>query len=437
VTDTFRSILHFVLVLACMSAIGCASFQPVPMDRVPFKKRSVTQSDGNVTVTAVALSAEESKQVFGVDVAERDIQPVWLEIDNREDYPCWVFPVNTDPNYYSPAEVAYLNRLCWSPEENKRMRLYFESLNMTWAIPADSAVSGFIHTRTDPGLKYINVTLWSLHGVKRFRFLVEAPGIKADYQEVDIKKLYSPEDYIECDEERLRAELEKLPCCTTDKDGRRQGDPLNLVFIGDAVDVLTALIGSGWDVTEKLSSGSVWRTARSFLFGKRYRNSPVSRLYVFGRSQDAAFQKARETVSERNHLRVWLTPLRFEGLPVWIGQITRDIGVKLTLSTGFLVTHVIDADVDNDRYYLIQTVADANALARFGYVKGVGPTTPENPRFNLGGDPYYTDGLRAVLQCTKTPVMLTSVQFFDWDWRPSAEPYARAEGRKVLEDEGK
>ena len=432
--NTFRSILHFFLVLGCMSAIGCASFQPVPMDQVPFKERAVTQTVGNVTVTFAALGPEESKQVFGVDVAARGIQPVWIEVDNREEEPCWLFAIHTDPDYYSPAEVAYLNRICCSPEENNRMRAYFESMNVPWLIPPGRIASGFIHTKMDPGLKYVNVTLWSLKGVKRFRSLVEAPGIKADYQEVDVKKLYPPEAYMDCDEERLRAELEKLPCCTTDKSGERQGDPLNLVFIGDAEDVLTALVGSGWDVTEKLSAGSVWHTVRSFLFGKRYRHSPVSRLYVFGRSQDAAFQKARETVSERNHLRVWLTPLRFEGLPVWIGQITRDIGVKLTLSTGFLVTHVIDADVDNDRRYLIQTVADAKALAKLGYVTGVGTATLEDPRFNLGRDPYFTDGLRAVMQCTKAPVDFTSIQFFDWDWPPHTEPYARAQSREVLDD---
>jgi len=426
-----RSGLQVVLAIALASAMGCASFQPVPMNQVPFKSRAVTQSEGDLTATVVALGPEESKKVFGVDISVRDVQPVWLKIENRGKDPYWNFPIHTDPDYYSPAEVAYVNRLCCSPEENDRMRALFERMAFPWLIPPGRTVSGFIHTRMDPGLKYVNVTLWSLKGIKYFHFLVEAPGIEADYQGVDLGKLYPAGAYIDCDEKRLRAELEKLPCCTTDKNGRRQGDPLNLAFIGDVGDVLTGLMGSGWDVTEKLSSSSVWRTVRSFLFGKRYRHAPVSSLYVFGRRQEAAFQKARETISERNHLRVWLTPLRFEGLPVWIGQISRDIGVKLSLATGFLTTHVIDPDVDNDRFYLIQTIADAKALARLGYVKGVGAAPPENPRFNLGGDPYYTDGLRAVLQCTKQPVDFTGIRFFDWEWRPEAEPYVRSQQRKA------
>ena len=31
-----------------------------------------------------------------------------------------------------------------------------------------------------------------------------------------------------------------------------------------------------------------------------------------------------------------------------------------------------------------------------GAVKGVGSAPPEDPRYNLGRDPYFTDGLRAV-----------------------------------------
>ena len=31
----------------------------------------------------------------------------------------------------------------------------------------------------------------------------------------------------------LRAALERLPCCATDARGSAQGDPLNVVFVGD------------------------------------------------------------------------------------------------------------------------------------------------------------------------------------------------------------
>ena len=51
----------------------------------------------------------------------------------------------------------------------------------------------------------------------------------------------------------------------------------------------------------------------AFSLGRRYRYSPVSALFFEGRSHDFALQKARQTINERLHLRLWLTPLRFEG----------------------------------------------------------------------------------------------------------------------------
>ena len=109
--------------------------------------------------------------------------------------------------------------------------------------------------------------------------------------------------------------------------------------------------------------------------------------------------------------------------PVWIGQISRDIGVKLTLKTGFLVTHVIDSDVDNDRYYLIQNLVDAKALVKLGFVKGAEVSSPDTPLENLGGDPYITDGLRAVMVCSEIPISFTEADLFHWELPPSVEEY--------------
>ena len=41
-------------------------------------------------------------------------------------------------------------------------------------------------------------------------------------------------------------------------------------------------------------------------------------------------------------MRLWLAPFRFEDRPVWIGQVSRDIGVKITPKSPTLTTHVID-----------------------------------------------------------------------------------------------
>jgi hypothetical protein len=130
-----------------------------------------------------------------------------------------------------------------------------------------------------------------------------------------------------------------------------------------------------------------------------------------------AFQKARANINERNHLRLWMSPLRYEGVPVWIGQISRDIGVRLTAKT--ITTHKVDPDVDETREYLVENLAYSQALARLGYVEGVGPAAIGEPRGNLTGDPYFTDGKRVVLWISSTPRDFGDIQDLDWGAQPT------------------
>jgi hypothetical protein len=63
----------------------------------------------------------------------------------------------------------------------------------------------------------------------------------------------------------------------------------------------------------------------------------------------------------------------------------------------YLTTYRISPAVDQDRFYLLQDLVMSGAVARFGFVRGVGASSMPDPRVNLGGDPYLTDGLRLVL----------------------------------------
>jgi len=48
--------------------------------------------------------------------------------------------------------------------------------------------------------------------------------------------------------------------------------------------------------------------------------------------------------------------------------------------------------------------ADRGAsLLRYAFAKAVGAATPENPRKNYTGDPYWTDGLRLVMWLSGQP----------------------------------
>ena len=94
-----------------------------------------------------------------------------------------------------------------------------------------------------------------------------------------------------------------------------------------------------------------------------------------------------------------------------IGQISRDIGSRFTTKSKTLTTHRIDPNVDETRSALVQDFIHAQALKAFARGGGVGFVPPEEPRGNLTGDPWFTDGKRAVMLLTSEP---TGVDEIDW-----------------------
>ena len=182
--------------------------------------------------------------------------------------------------------------------------------------------------------------------------------------------------------------------------------------MGGIDDAIPALVRRGWRPTEQKWSGSILKMVTSALSGERYAYAPVSDLYLFARPQDLALQKARDTIHQRNHLRLWLSALRYEGKQVWVGQISRDIGSRLTIHSPTLTTHKIDPDVDEARDALAEDMAYSHNLAKIGAAKGVGAAPESAPRENLTTDPYYTDGRRLLLVFDRKPRSIADIELF-------------------------
>ena len=287
-------------------------------------------------------------------------------------------------------------------------------------IPPGKTVSGFVLTNLDEGVKMVHVDLIADRRHKSFSIFSVVPGFRADYhaREVFLRGVYSEDEIINyTDDDAFRAALEALPCCVTNKDGTRNGDPLNLVIVGGVDDAFPALVRRGWRPTEQTWSGSVLKMMNSALAGERYPYAPISPLYLYDRPQDFALQKARDNIHQRNHLRLWLSPMLYHGKRVWVGQISRDIGTRFTIHSPYLTTHKIDPDVDEARTALQEDMAYSQSLVWLGLVKGVGAASKEVPRKNLTTDPYFTDGFRGVLIFDVHPVSLTDIKFLPWEGR--------------------
>lgn len=408
-----RGLVPWVMVLVAFSAIA------QNLDEAPqpaFLERSESQQEEGVTIAVAVPSAAETKELFGVPLYRRNIQPVWLEITNGRDSPITFLPVGLDPRYFTSIESAFLGA-GGARKANAAMRRSFFDRKIDMPVGPGEKRTGFMFTQLDQGTKSFNVDIRTDEGqMIGFSFFVPVPGLKLDHHDVDWDDLYADDEIRDVSKEDLVEALRTMPCCTTDKKAKGSGDPLNLVVLGSTDDVYYAFLRAGWDETEVISRASLTKMAGAFVTGSEYKSSPVSGLYVFGRSQDAAFQKARDSINERNHLRLWMSPLRFEGVPVWIGQISRDIGVRLTTKT--ITTHKVDPDVDETREYLVENLAYSQVLAKLGYADGVGPAPIDAPRGNLTGDPYFTDGLRVILWVSSQPTDIGSIEDLDWGVQP-------------------
>jgi len=394
-------------------ASGCTKAPPDATGENVFESRAIAQQEGQVTVRAAVLGDDESERYFGVSLADKGMQAVWLSVKNGSDGALHFLPATTDADYYTPPEASRIFR-AWRPGEGDRQReLVFARKAMPEEIGHGQSASGFVLTHREGGIKFVRAGFVGSSQRFEFRFVVQLASKLYAAQKTDFSASHPVDEDVDLD--GLRAKLEALSCCTSSEEGNRSGDPLNLVVIGSGADTIFPFIERGWRLDEPLDIHSILRTVSAFIFGTEYTTSPVSPLYVFGRPQDIALQKARNNISLRNHLRVWRAPFTAQGQDVWVGQISRDIGTKLTTQTWSFTTHRISPEVDQDRYYLLQDLLLTGQAYRFGFARGVGLSSPTNPRTNLGYDPYVTDGLRLVVFLGPPRKQAGQVEFLDWE----------------------
>ena len=430
-------------IAALLQRVFTPRYRPDPAWR-GFRARAQTQDGPLAEATLAAPNPDEAARLFGVPLSRKGVQPIHLRITNRSSALLRLQMVGIDRSYFTPREAAGISRfsvlerlaafgaLAWvfvpllgliplklvtARRANRRMEDCFQSQALRLRpIAAGAVAEGFVFTPFEAGTKEIHVQLLGASGSLArssateagvapaavqprvdFTFSVPIAGIQADHFRRNLEAAPDSQPLVHCELPALAEHLRAMPSATTNKKGTGHGDPVNLVVIA-AFDVLLAAFAGRWNETETITAATCWKTARAFLLGSEYRYSPVSPLFLFGRSQDFALQRARKSINERLHLRLWQTPLRVRETPVWVGQVSRDIGVRFTTKTWNLTTHRVDPDVDESRDYVVEDLLEAQRIDEVGYVDGVGACTPAEPRRNLTGDPYFSDGRRAVIR---------------------------------------
>lgn len=394
---------------------GCQTWAPTRLTLPPDPAATQTQSNEEVMVSAAILTDAQARAHFGADIAGHGLQAVWLRVRNASPWRLRLMRGAIDPDVYSADEAAFILRKDVPGKSFEALRQYLRDESMRILLAPQTLNEGFILVPRAEGGRYVDVQLHSPGRLYRFGFALPLPDGDFDYERLDPASIYGGKVLPDLDAQQLRAALEALPCCATNQAASAEGDPLNVVLVGNAPVALAALSRSGWSFTHRIDFKTVRRELGAAIAGSPYPVAPVSPLYALGRKQDFAMQRARSTISRRNHMRLWLAPFRFEGHEVWFGQISRDIGVKLTPKSPTLTTHIIDPAVDEARAYLLQSLFTHGVVEHYAFVKGAGAAPRDTPRHNLTDDPYYSDGMRLVVVLAQHSVVPTQIGVYNWE----------------------
>jgi hypothetical protein len=196
----------------------------------------------------------------------------------------------------------------------------------------------------------------------------------------------------------LGAWLDDQPRELTRPKGAAPDDMINVAFVGSREQIEHAFKESGWSVPERPSVRSFTHFYAAFNAMRPYSRAPVSRLLYRGAPPDLIFERSLNTVSKRDHVRIWRVG-SFENQQVWLGAAIHDRGIGFRLAT-FKFTHEIDDTIDSERTDVVNDLAFAGCSQSVSYVV----PSPSSSRLFILNNRLETDGRIAVVflsQCSE------------------------------------
>jgi hypothetical protein len=187
----------------------------------------------------------------------------------------------------------------------------------------------------------------------------------------------------------LGKDLQSLPRRVNDE-FKNPGDMVNFVLVGSEKQVQDALTAANWHVADTSTPGAVAKAVLMATQKQDYLQMPMSQLYLFGRVQDFGYEQAEPyaMVASRHHFRIWKSTLTYNGLPMWAGAGTHDIGFEKDQRNG-KVTHKIDPLVDGERDHIGESLQQAGGVRLMNYFM---PSDAVQDARNATGGGYQSDG---------------------------------------------
>lgn len=194
-------------------------------------------------------------------------------------------------------------------------------------------------------------------------------------------------------------------------------DPVNIGIIATRRQLINAMGQSGWYMADPHRGHYLVRHVLSIIFGWAYPNAPISKLYLFGRKQDLAFEIPIDGVSSRHHVRFWATTYQ-EGKRLtvrsihwhhrsrhikdadllWVGAASLDVGITL-IRQNFQLTHMISPDTNRERELIVRQLRDEGLVSKTQKVKLDNPYRLVNRAWRGF---LHTDGLMTIVRLTSS-----------------------------------
>jgi hypothetical protein len=406
-----RLTLRVTIMAALIIAMGTAacSFAPYRYQNVEdlqVTERAEVKEQGAFRIRASVPSQAEAEQIFGFPIYKRGIQPVWLEVTNFADQRGRLILSSIDREYFAPLEVAYMHKKRFSTEGWKDMEKYLYRNALPRHIPPQQTVSGFVFTHASKGTKAFNVDVFysgtrSDPEWETFTFFIEVPGFVPDHASVDFAGLYTAAEVKEVNQSSLRELLADIPCCTTNRDGTKEGRPVQVFFVAAGRDMLQALLRAGWNET-------------SYVRDEQYLEGAD---YLFGRPADAVFRKGRDESTERVEISMWMAPVLVDGKPLWVSRFKHAIGRRYQIGELFFGVQ-LDPDTSDGRNFLIQDMWYGQAVRHWAWSMTGVAVPKESPRYDFHGNAWFSnDEVRPVIWISGEPVALGDAEYIDWGRR--------------------
>ena len=240
-----------------------------------------------IKVEVSALGASESRQFFGENIAEHNVQPVWLSIENETDDQFVFLPIAMDPDYYSPYEVSYRFHGAFSlAARTARARSSFSNSKLQVFFRLTQKRQGLCMASSTPASS-TPMSLFRTTRVKNYNFALPVPG--PEFVGTNIAgpdRSYPGKNIEDLELGSLRTTFAGQGCCTTNGDGTtRRRSAANIVIVESNRDPIVPFIARDWHLARQLDVASAIETVRAFLRDE-FLTSPVDpalRIWSQGR----------------------------------------------------------------------------------------------------------------------------------------------------------